>query len=225
MRIDSFFGHRDSNASADLPNERKSISRRMKRFLNYKRDKWWSYIICLITFVITLTVGFLALLSKTSLYYVLFRSMIDMRGPVLILILILDFWIFCFNAALFYGIKYKNAVLIFVWIITMLVNWNIYVFARLIHLVDKAMDEEIELKDLYVDIVHLYFNVGFWLLMISIIWDYWQTISNITDIPELIDFLAQWHARSHMPSAGESSSLPDSEFTTPRTSRFAARDY
>lgn len=42
----------------------------------------------------------------------------------------------------------------------MLVNWNIYVFARLVHLVDKATASYTEVKDIYIDILHFYINVG-----------------------------------------------------------------
>ncbi|XP_045479997.1 uncharacterized protein LOC123684673 isoform X2 [Harmonia axyridis] len=219
MKIDSFFSRRDSTLSAYSPNERPSLFRKMRKFFNYKPEKWWGYIVCLITFIVTLAIGMLALISKSSLYFVIFGDTQNFPAHVLVLILIFDFWIFSFNAALFYGIKY-NAVLIFLWIITMLINWNIYVFARLVHLVDYAMKVSTKVKDLYIDIGHFYLIIGIWLLMISIIWDYWQSISNITDIPELIEFLVTWHTRSHMPIPGESPSLGGSEYTSPGTSRY-----
>ncbi|KAK9872401.1 hypothetical protein WA026_017860 [Henosepilachna vigintioctopunctata] len=192
--MESYFGRRDS-IGIDEVREDPKWSIRFKHFIKYKRNKFWGYIVFLVTLLVTLSIGLLAVISKSALYSVVFGAQSDLNSYILVLVLILDFWMFTFNAALFYGLKLKNSVLILLWMITMLVNWNIFLYARLIFLADKSSNEGVSKNELYSDMIHLIFIVGIWMLMIAIIWDYWQTISSTTDIPELLDVLQLWNLR------------------------------
>lgn len=170
-----------------------SFIEKIKSSLHYHPTKFWPYLVCFLVYAITITIGVLLLISKQKSTLLIYGEFEDIPVGKLAVIIGFNFWIFGFNLFLFYGLKFNVATLLFLWILSMLITWNMYLFDRTIHLLDLAIASEKNIADLYAFIFHVFPIIIGWLLIIGIVWDYWQKISTITDIPELVDFLIQWH--------------------------------
>ncbi|CAH1365865.1 unnamed protein product [Tenebrio molitor] len=158
--------------------------------LNKCDSRIFAFVLWFFSSAVLMVAFILCLVMPEDLLYEVYYFKYQNYILYILLAVILHLFLTCM--LMFYGLKTNKSWCILIWIITMIIYWNVHLATSVICIVTYVVDGlESQVDKTSHKTICLFFVQAIWLFIIAYMWYYWKKMKEINNVANLVQYVAE----------------------------------